>query len=73
MPRKAAKQPIEKQGDPLLEAVEGKKPAKKKHPGRAGDKLSAYPLTPEQLVQGIFKIAPEDVKKIVASKPGKKK
>jgi hypothetical protein len=49
-----------------------KQPPKKKHPGRRGDPLSAYPLTPEQLVRGIFQIKPEDVKRIVASKPGKK-
>jgi hypothetical protein len=49
-----------------------KKPAKK-HPGRRGDPISAYPLTADQLVRGIFQIKPADVKKILASKPGKKK
>jgi hypothetical protein len=35
-----------------------KHPAKKKHPGRKGDPLIANPLTPEQLVRGIFQIKP---------------
>jgi hypothetical protein len=47
------------------------KPAKRKHSGRRGDPLSARPLTPKQLVRGIFAIKPDDVKKILASKPGK--
>ena len=49
------------------------KPAKKKHPGRRGDPISAYPLTPEQLVRGIFQIKPTDVKRILAKRPGKGK
>jgi hypothetical protein len=31
------------------------------------------PLTPEQAIRGMFQIKPEDVKRIVASKPGRKK
>ncbi|HEY8748234.1 MAG TPA: hypothetical protein VIM11_09685 [Tepidisphaeraceae bacterium] len=49
-----------------------KKPPKK-HPGRRGDPISAAPLSADQLVSAIFKIKPADVKKILASKPGKKK
>lgn len=45
----------------------------KKHSGRRGDPVSGYPLTAEELVRGIFQIKPEDVKRIVASKPGKGK
>ena len=43
-----------------------------KRAGRRGNPVSAHPLTPDQLVRGIFKIKPADVAKIVASKPGKK-
>jgi hypothetical protein len=35
-----------------------KKPAKKKHPGRRGDPISAHPLTADQPVRGIFQINP---------------
>jgi hypothetical protein len=49
------------------------KNAPKKRSGRRGDPVSAAPLTPEQLVKGIFQISKEDVKRIVASRPGKKK
>jgi hypothetical protein len=41
--------------------------------GRRGDPVSLAPLTPEQAITGIFKIKPEDVKRIVASKPEKKR
>lgn len=41
--------------------------------GRRGDPVSLHPLTPEQAIGGMFKIKPADVKRIVASKPGKKK
>jgi hypothetical protein len=34
--------------------------------------VSAAPLTPDELVKGIFQIKPEDVKRVLASKPGKK-
>ena len=53
-------------------AMLSKKPPKK-HPGRRGDPISAYPLTADQLVSGIFQIKPDDVTTILASKPGKKK
>jgi len=43
------------------------------HPGRSGLKVSAAPLTADQLVRGIFKISKQDVKRIVASRPGRKK
>jgi hypothetical protein len=49
-----------------------KKPPKK-HSGRRGDPISAHPLTADQLVSAVFKIKPDDVKKILSSKPGKKK
>jgi hypothetical protein len=45
----------------------------KKHPDRRGDAISTHPLTPDQLDRGIFQIKPGDVKRILASKPGKKK
>jgi hypothetical protein len=32
-----------------------------------------HPLTPEQAIRGMFRIKPADVKRILASKPGKKK
>jgi hypothetical protein len=31
------------------------------------------PLTPEQAIRAVFQIKPADVKRIVASKPGKQK
>jgi hypothetical protein len=31
------------------------------------------PLTPEQAIRGMFQIGPADVKRILASKPGRKK
>jgi hypothetical protein len=46
---------------------------REKHPGRRGLSVSAAPLTADQLVRGIFKISPADVKRIVASRPGRKK
>ena len=46
---------------------------KKPHSGRRGDPVSAAPLTMDQLVDGIFKIAPSDVKRVTASRPGKAK
>jgi hypothetical protein len=45
----------------------------KKHPGRRRDPVSLAPLTMDQAVDAIFAIKPKDVKKILASKPGKKK
>lgn len=35
--------------------------------------ISLAPLTPEQAIKGMFAINPADVKRIVASKPEKKK
>jgi hypothetical protein len=49
------------------------KPPTRKHPGRKGNPISAAPLTMDQLVDGIFKIKADDVKRVVASKPGKGK
>jgi hypothetical protein len=43
--------------------------AKKPHPGRRGDPVSLHPLTPEQAISGMFKIKPEDVKRIVGKRP----
>jgi hypothetical protein len=41
--------------------------------GRKGRPVSAAPLTMNQLVDGMFQIKPSNVKRIVASKPGKGK
>ena len=49
------------------------KPTKPKHPGRGGMQVSAAPLTADQLVRGIFRISKSDVKRIIASRPGRKK
>lgn len=38
--------------------------------GRRGDPVSLHPLTPEQAISGMFKISKEDVKRIVANRPG---
>ena len=45
----------------------------KPHSGRRGDPVSIYPLTPEQAIRGMFKIKPDDVRRIVASRPWRKK
>jgi hypothetical protein len=52
-----------------------KQPTLKKriHSGRRGDPVSLHPLTMDQAVDAIFAIKPADVKRIVASRPGKKK
>jgi hypothetical protein len=47
--------------------------ATKPRSGRRGDPVSLYPLTAEQAVRGMFQIKPEDVKRILASKPGRGK
>jgi hypothetical protein len=41
--------------------------------GRQGDPVSLHPLTPDQAIRGIFQIKPADVKRIVASKPERKR
>ena len=41
--------------------------------GRKGNPISLAPLSMDDAVDAIFKINKEDVKRIVASKPGKKK
>ncbi len=46
---------------------------KKPHPGRRGDPVSLYPLTPDDALRAVLAIKPADVKRIIASKPGKKK
>ena len=48
-------------------------PAKPKASGPTGNRVSLAPLTPEQAIRAVFQIKPADVKRIVASKPGKKK
>jgi hypothetical protein len=48
-------------------------PKEKPHAGRRGDPVSLHPLTMDQAVEAIFQIKPSDVKRIVASKPGKKR
>lgn len=49
-------------------------PAKKKHshPGRAGNRVSLYPINPDDALRAVLAIKSADVKKILASKPGKK-
>jgi hypothetical protein len=44
-----------------------------KHPGRGGNNVSLAPLTMDEAVDAIFAIKPDDVKKVLASKPGKGK
>jgi len=41
--------------------------------GRRGDPVSLFPLTPEQAIRGIFRIKAADVRRIIASRPGRKK
>ena len=41
--------------------------------GRKGNPTSIAPLTMDEFVDGMFKIKPADVKRIVASKPGKRR
>jgi hypothetical protein len=50
-----------------------KKPHNPNPAGRKGDPVSIAPLTVDEFVDGMFKIKPEDVKRIVASKPGGRK
>ena len=51
-----------------------KRPAKKKHPGRRGDPISLYPLTPDQAMAALLKVKLSDVKKLEAEeKVGKGK
>jgi hypothetical protein len=47
--------------------------ARKKPSGRRGDPVSLYPLTADQAIRGIFRISKQDVKRILAQRPGKKK
>ncbi len=42
-------------------------------PHRATDRVSLSPLTPEHAIRGMFASEPADVRRIVASKRGKKK
>ncbi|MGA2232323.1 MAG: hypothetical protein ABSH22_15605 [Tepidisphaeraceae bacterium] len=46
---------------------------KPKPPGRKGLAISAHPLSADELVRGIFQISKDDVKRIVAKRPGRKK
>lgn len=48
-------------------------PAKRKRSGRHGDPVSLYPLTMDQAADVIFAIKPDDVRKILAKRPGRKK
>ena len=52
--------------------MDAKKP-KQSRQGRAGMSVSLAPLTADQAVRGMFKISKADVKKILASRPGKGK
>ena len=53
---------------------------RRKKPEQAGNNaqdrasnVRLHPLTPEQAIRGMFQIKAADVKRIVASKPGRKK
>ena len=62
------------QGGVVNHAIIPRMPGKPKTPnpnGRKGDPVSIAPLTMDQFVDEIFEIKPADVKRIVASKPGK--
>lgn len=48
-------------------------PPVRKHSGRRGDPVSLRPLTMDQAVDAIFAIKPDDVRKILAKRPGKGK
>jgi hypothetical protein len=52
-----------------------KQPSAKKSGGtqQRASNVSLHPLTPEQAIRGMFQISPKDVKRIVASKPGRQK
>jgi hypothetical protein len=46
---------------------------KPKRSGRRGDPVSLAPLSMNEAVDAIFQIKAADVKRVLASKPGKKK
>lgn len=50
-----------------------KQPAKRKHSGRRGDPVSLHPLSADQAISLMFKIKPDDARKILAKRPGKGK
>ncbi|HLL89078.1 MAG TPA: hypothetical protein VK324_07220 [Tepidisphaeraceae bacterium] len=51
-----------------------KKPkGQNKHPGRGGNNISLAPLTVDEAVDAMFAVKPDDVKRIVGSKPGNRK
>jgi hypothetical protein len=49
------------------------KPTAPNPAGRKGRPISGAPLSMDQLADCVFQIKPSDAKRIVASKPGKKK
>jgi hypothetical protein len=46
---------------------------KSKRSGRRGDPVSLAPLKPDDAIRAIFQIKPDDVKRIVAKRPGTKR
>jgi hypothetical protein len=50
-----------------------RKPRKSSHSGRRGDPVSLHPLKVDDAVRAIFQIKPSDVKRIVRTRPGRKK
>ena len=49
------------------------KRSKRKHSGRRGDPVILYPLTPDEAMRAVLSISKEDARRIVESKPGKKR
>ena len=49
------------------------KRSKSKHSGRRGDPVILYPLTPDEAMRAVLSISKEDARRIVESKPGKKR
>lgn len=41
--------------------------------GRRGDPVSLAPLKPDEAIRAIFQIKPDDVKRIVSKRPGRRK
>ena len=45
----------------------------KRHPGRGGNNVSLYPLTPDEALKAVLSISKEDAARIIGKKSGKKK
>jgi hypothetical protein len=63
--------------DIMAEKPARRKRAKPSHntgtPQDGASNVRLHPLTPEQDIRGMFQISPKDVRRIIASKPGRKK